>query len=142
MVTVRNEFEAIPAFEHLAGSSFGTWSDLEVTETMLEIARKVSSTTFLPDLEPSEDDAQCVHYMVQQECAEEIQHHVAPFCTVELLDNEWRVLPYIDDELPQVEDYPEEHIGDYILQVNDHGNVTLLEWQYNQNDYRSVWAMV
>ncbi len=37
MITVRNEFEEVPAFEHIAGCSLGTWTNRETTNEMLSV---------------------------------------------------------------------------------------------------------
>lgn len=149
MITVRNEFEAIPAFTHIAGCSLGTWSDYETTEAMVKAAVSVSSHGAVLNLKaefdalPDNDmDAQDAMYEMQQEAAEYIADHVDDYCTVELRDGEWLVIPYIDDELPSFNDYQDDYRGQYILVINDHGNTTLQRWRFDKSEYETVWSVV
>ena len=81
---------------------------------------------------------------IQRDCADLLSNDapIADYCTVSLEDNEWRVLPYLDDELPRFEECPESFEGDNVLVVNDHGNVTCYWWNSSERQYSEVWAMV
>lgn len=137
----------IEAFTHLAGSSYGTWTDYETTKAMVDIAIKVSghpaTLNLRQELETlGEDDISGAYFEIQQEASEYIQDYVEDYCAVSLDDNEWRVTPYVDDELPTFDDYQDDYQGDHILIVSDHGNVTCQRWDYDKAEYVTIWDMV
>lgn len=150
MLSVRNEFETVPAFETIAGSSIGVSSDRETTAEMIEAVEtttsihKLSTDRFWQELARLSDDNSGEMYEIQEECADLLNESMPmpEFCSVTLEDNEWRVIPEIDDYLTRVSDIPEEYSEDYLLLVNDHGNVTCLEWNNNTREYQSIWDMV
>lgn len=61
-------------------------------------------------------------------------------CYITWQDNELIVLPFIDDDVPRLPDYPESFVEDVVYVVNDHGNITCQEW--NGKKYVTVWDMV
>jgi len=153
MITVRNEFEPVPAFEHISGDSLGTWTQRETTSAMIQAVYMTTSVDTLHawrDLAETNDDDLENMVDIQDWCAGElIEHMPMPFsCTVALGDNEWRVVPYIDDEVPRMstDDWDEvdqnQHGFDHVYVVNDHGNVTCWEWRQDKVEYVSIWAMV
>jgi len=148
MITAKNEFETISAFESLAGSSSGTWTDRETTAELIRVLdlvqNQISTAEYYQDLAKCSDDDTQTMYEIQQEVAGHIEYY-APLpdcCSVTLQDNEWQVIPYIDEDLPRLEDIPETYTEDLVYQVNDHGNVSLYKWHPNFREYREVWAMV
>lgn len=150
MITTQNEFQAIKAFTYLAGSNLGTWSDRETTHTMIKLVdmcncgNGLAAHRLMSELAMLDDDSDCF-YEIQEECAEYLNDHVEPYCSVSLDDGEWRVAPHIDEELPTFDHIPESRVDDldgYIYHVNDHGNVDLLSWDYNKSEYTVIWSMV
>lgn len=149
-ISVKNEFETVPAFTTIAGSHLGNQSNRETT---IEMLNAVETTTGIHgmttnrlwiDLASNHDDDMESMFYIQQECADLLNESmpIPEFCSVELHDNEWTVIPYIDEEVTRVEDIPDNYSEDYLLLVNDHGNVTCLEWNYNKREYKDIWAMV
>jgi len=151
MITVRNEFETVPAWEHLAGCSLGSWT---VRATTLELIKVLDTTTqsdpvpYLKELAGLGDDLKQDMYDLQEDIVSELNEYMPmpAYCHVALNDNEWQVIPYIDEELPRLEDVPEEYQEGHILQISDHGNVTCYEWQQCpagcHGEYKEIWAMV
>ena len=148
MITVRNEFETIPAFESIAGDTFGTSTPREVTIEMLENLEKVTSCIdlipYYKTLAALSDESTDEMEEMQEELAGHFNDEapLAPYCLVELQEGEWRVVPQIDDEVPRVDECPDEYMEDYVYVVNDHGNVTLMGWEHSKNEYQSIWSMV
>ncbi len=150
MITVRNEFETVPAFENIAGCSLGTESARATAFEMIEALERVSSydcKALYKDLASATDDDIDYLFDTQQEIADLLDEHMPmpEFCRVTLQDNEWLVLPSIEsalEECESFEDYPEERRGDSILVVNDHGNVTCMQWDPSKNEYSTIWDMV
>jgi len=150
MLTARNEFETVEAFTNIAGCSIGTESARQTTVDMLKAVETTTGihgmTTDrlwkeLAELSDEETDAM---FEIQEECALLLDESMPmpAYCSVTLQDNEWTVIPYIDEELDRVSDHPDFNIGDHVLLVNDHGNVDCLQWDYSDNEYKSIWAMV
>jgi hypothetical protein len=153
MLTTRNEFETIPAFEVITGSTYGGFTPREMAVDLIKAVELVTSLidtkTDWQFLAICEDDDPAI-----SEFIEEYTRHLdyyAPIpdsCSIEWHDNELIVMPYIDDEIPRFEEVPESFIEDVIYQVSDHGNVTCYRW--NPNDvsgnqtgaYNEIWAMV
>lgn len=149
MITARNEFETVPAYEHLAGSSFGTWTERETVFRLLEIVDSTTNQDTLSlykDLAKYGDDDTVIMELADD--AVDLLNESMPmpeFCSVTLNDNEYHVMPCLgnaQEECVSYEDYPEEKHGDFILVVNDHGNVTCQQWDYNKLEYVTIWDMV
>ena len=147
MVTTSNEFETIPAWEHIAGCSLGTWSDYDTAKALVDAAVAISSDsgalTMQSELnEVNEDDTSGILFDFQDDAAEYINNHatIEDYCSLDVQDGEWIVRPYIDDELPSFDDYQDDYQGDHVLIVNDHGNVTCQRW--NGKAYVTIWDMV
>lgn len=143
MITVHNEFETIPAFENIAGPG----TDREITVELINVLSIVSSESyidyrFLKEAAETTDDDHDAWIYLQDEIAEAITDEapIPAFCTVKFTNGEWTVTPYIDGDLKQVEDIPEDYIDDHILEVNCHGNVTCWEWSYASSEYKSIWG--
>ncbi len=153
MITTRNEFEVIPAFEVIAGSSQGGWSSREFAVTMLEACVTCTSSLMTDEWEElagyADDDVEAIDEMIQDAMEHLIYNAPIPeSCTIEWRDNEIIVLPFLDDDIPRFEDCPDDHSEDVIYTVNDHGNVTCWQWNPNNVDgnqtgaYESIWDMV
>ena len=147
MLTARNEFETIEAFTSIAGDSLGTWSDRETTAAMLEAVDTVTARDthkLWVELARCTDDDPNNMWEIQRDAADLLNEFapLPPYCVIDLTNSEWRVSPYLDDELERFEDTPEDYQGDDVLIVNDHGNVTLMHWNAADREYESVWSMV
>lgn len=151
MITALNEFETIPAFTVVAGSSFGGVSNREFCA---DILRAVDTVTGYEETyqhwvdlaECSDDD----DYVANGDCINDAMQlfndnitTMPEFCSLVLFDNEARVLPDIEsaiEECEVFEDYPEKYHGDFIAVVNDHGNTTCQRWDGSK--YVTIWDMV
>jgi hypothetical protein len=152
MVTTSNEFETIPAWEHISGCSLGTWSDYDTAKALVDAAVSVCSNSDVIELQEdfekiAENDTTGVLLEFQDDAAEFINTHgtMEDYCGLNVEDGEWMVRPYIDDELPRFDDYrwglyKDDYQGDHVLIVNDHGNVTCQRW--NGKAYVTIWDMV
>lgn len=150
MITVRNEFETIQAYEVFASGETAR----EVAIELLDILNMVSQDDgryWWQQLARAFDDDTNEIEDIQREVADLIQS-MAPLpasCTVSLRNGEWLVLPFIDECYPRLEECPDEFTGDDIVYVvNDHGNVTCYEWQHTGEPgisdcvYTEIWSMV
>jgi hypothetical protein len=153
MITVRNEFETVPAWEHIAGDSLGTWTERETTARMIEVLATVSqedTTHRWKELALLNDEDTQEMTDMQDELAGLLNGNmpIPASCSVRLRDGEWKVLPYLDEDLPRLPDYQWESIRasghgyDIVYVVNDHGNVTCYEWNEAVLEYEDIWAMV
>ena len=150
MITVRNEFETVPAFEHIAGSSFGTGSNRESACQLLKTLQTVSGYDCLKlwqDIAETNDENFDQLIDIQDEIAELLNEYMPmpEFCSVVLDDNEWRVIPSIenaDEDCKNFADYQDDYQGDFILVTNDHGNVTCQQWLQGEMVYVTIWDMV
>lgn len=146
MITTENQFVAVPAFTILAGSSLGTWTNREIACELVATLGKVSDfdcLEFYTTIACCNDDDDIL-IDIQDDIAEKLNEYMPmpEFCTVTLNDGEWAVIPYIDDELNRVDEIPDDFSDEYLLLVNDHGNVTCLQWSVNKQEYKSIWDMV
>jgi len=152
MITTANEFETIPAFTSIAGDTLGTCTQREIACEMLKVLETASSvgcSQLWQDIATTTDDDQYL-IDIQADLSQAIQDNcpLPDYCTVELQDGEWLVLPYVDDDLPRLEDTPDNlatidgQTAYDILVVNDHGNVDFKQWDHNQCEYVTQWAMV
>jgi hypothetical protein len=160
MITVRNEFETVPAWEHIAGDSLGTWSERETTAELIKVLDKVSqedTARWWKELALLNDEDTQEMTDMQGDLAD-ILNEIAPLptsCIVALGDGEWRVVPYIDEEVPMLSTDDWDALDtsvrgfDHLYVVNDHGNVTCYEWQewrideiQDRGKYKEIWAMV
>jgi len=154
MITVRNEFETVPAYEHIAGSSLGTWTNRETTIALIKTLETTSNYDCAPlykEMAETTDDDTDFMFETQHEVASYLDDYMPmpEFCSVVLDDNEWRVVPSIeqaDDECKNFSDYPDTYQGDFILVTNDHGNVTCQQWKPAfvncAPEYVTIWDMV
>lgn len=151
MIDSRNEFETIPAFEVIAGSSMGGWStrdfcaslihaietvsDRQCQETWKELAR-------YSDIDDADELGGLLEELIDDwnDCA-----NMPDFCYLTFYDNELVVLPDVESmmmDTPQVADIPEAYTGDTIFFVNDHGNVDYLYWNESKREYEIAWSVV
>lgn len=150
------------AFDTLAGSSFGGVSIQEVAHALKAAYRRVADREWNQPAPSDTGDVSGEEWDAYvDEIIDGLSGFAPPYCDVCWEDNEVRVLPYIDDELPRFEEIPDDFEGDYCYTVTDHGNVTLWE-RHTVCDganhdgrsstchvdkclvpaYRSVWSMV
>lgn len=147
----------LEAFETLAGSIYGGYTMRMVAAELIARMPNSGANDMQFELltalaETSDDEPETLASIVDEaidylQCTEVLP----PFCSIQWEDNEVRVIPYVDDELPRVSDPAEldERTEDYVLSVTDHGNVTL--WERvgepvprtdGYSEYREVWSMV
>lgn len=148
MITVRNEFETIKAFEHIAGQSTGTWNVRETAATMINVVSMVTNIDterYWKELAELNDDQTDEMFELQTDLAHELNDKapLPPYCTVSLDDNEWRVIPSLPDpeEVERVEELPEYCTEDELLVLNDHGKATLYTWNPNTFEYDEQWEI-
>lgn len=158
MITVRNEFETVPAFTNVAGCSLGTQTARETTAEMIGVLHTVTQVhtePFWKDLAETTDEDTQNMFEIQQEVANDLDIHMPmpQFCSVTLQDNEWTVLPQDLDNIDQDEgmtktdELPDEYLNDFVAVVNDHGNVTMYQWEIHTGNiqfgsYKEIWAVV
>lgn len=136
------------AFDTLAGSSFGGYNSENFVDEMIGVCIKLQIITidevydyFKMMIDPDPDVlADCIDELI-----EKINEHpelMPPCCCAIMDDNEVRIIPYLDDDVPGLADYPKSKHDDHdvIFIVNDHGNVTCQEW--TGAEYVTVWEMV
>ncbi len=155
MITARNEFETVPAFEHIAGSNNGSWTMRETAFSLISTLETISSydtSRLYKDLAECNDDDGYLDDM-QLEVMELLNEYMPmpEFCSVSLNDGEYTVTPYIDeyDDTPRLSDYPDTLYKDEsgmvhytIFIVNDHGNVTCQTWNDQKREYITQWDIV
>jgi len=147
-ITARHEFETIPAFTTIAGSSIGIQTPretaIELLTTLDTIQSFMSTNKLWRELAQCSDTETDILFEIQEEIAEHIAYYgnIPEFCSVTLQDNEFIVLPYLDDDLEKFNECPDDFHGDHVLVVNDHGNVTCFQWDANDKSYKDIWAMV
>lgn len=78
-----------------------------------------------------------------------VSDYLPASCLLTWEDNEYRVLPFIDDENEKLNEQPDLTIRrneDVFYVVNERGNVDCYEWQEYHNTgekaYRLIWSMV
>ena len=145
MISPRHEFETIPAFTTLAGSTYGTATARDTTAYLiktLHIISKVDVSNYWRDLAEMNDDDTQDMWDMQSILADEINDHanLPESCSVQLQDGEWIVLPYIDDEIEKFVELPDTYVNDTIYTVTDHGNITC--WSWINDSYVEQWSMV
>lgn len=138
------------AFDTLAGSSSGGYSSQDFVAELLEhviniggmSGADISDYQQIADSESEDGDTEADEAI--DELIDWLSDHaiLPPSCTLTMEDNEVRVIPYVDDELPRLSDYPDARVDgeDVIYVVNDHGNVTCQVW--DGKAYVTVWEMV
>ncbi len=136
----------IAAFDKLAGDSLGRLDSGDIIEDLLVLMRELGLSHVVERLQleiqqdANSDDPEYQDDVIQ-ECIDYLQDFAPAYCCIEWEDNEIRVIPCVDDELPRYEwEIPEDCSDDYAYTVTDHGNVTL--WERKADGYYEVWAMV
>jgi len=161
MIAIQNnEFETIPAFHHIAGDSLGTWSERDIVTAMIKFLSQCSQfdcAQYYIDIATTHDDDQ---YLIdlQDTIAQDITENcpLADYCTIELTDSEWKVSPYIDDELLKIDSIADKliiidtHTDDITivktahysyLYIDSFGNTLLMQWNATNLKYISVWSI-
>ena len=135
----------VEAFQTIAGSSLGgdTYSiALDLVTWLHDFPNDMSKEDFqkvfdweheLANDEVPDDEVDDLLEEIK-ELAENVIDMPAS-CSLEFVDNELRVQPYIDDDLPRIEAG-----NSTFYDVNDHGNVTCYNW--DGESYKPVWSMV
>ncbi len=147
MLSTRFEFETVPAWTTIAGSRYGTETPRATAFELIQnlgLLNHHHADRLMSELAESYDDSQDI-LDIQDEAAEYLNDclNMPSDCTVALDDGEWIVTPYVDEDLPRITDYPDKHIGeDDALVVNDHGNVTRIQWDASSREYRTLWELV
>lgn len=158
-ITARNEFETIPAFTTIAGSTAGGWTEREVCIALLEAIDNVIgfSETFekWKELAAIHDDDTLTFFMDELvEYFNESVDTMPEFCSLQWQDNELLIVPNVDnalddtqtlDVIPDVQNPIKDDSGQTaytITHVNDHGNVDLLQWDESKREYVIAWSVV
>lgn len=145
------EFEGYKAFDVIAGSSAGGWSDREIAAEIIKHCVILSSDSGTAE-SLYRELAETADYDIDvqgwtDELIETAEDSLPPYCTIKWQDNELTVLPYIDEELPRHSDHLD-HCNDgpvptyEYLHVTDHGNVDLFCWNESKRDFDLIWSMV
>jgi hypothetical protein len=149
MITVRNQFETINAYQHIAGDSGGSCSARETAATMINVVSMVTvidTERFWRELAELNDDQDGAMCELQEEMAGVLNDNapLPPYCYIALEDNEWRVTPVIPEpeDVERVEGLPDDYTEEELLVVSDHGNATLYTWNPNTLEYDEQWGMV
>lgn len=147
------------AFQHIAGCSLGTWSDLDSAIGCLDFIQAYDNHPGYNDIYPDallkkEFRDLCVDHenidldwyseLVTDHCSDALPVS----CAFSWDDGEFRITPFIDDDIPKFEELPEDEKeaeinpdnDDFIYVVNDHGNVTCYQWR--DREWISIWDMV
>ena len=154
---LKTSFENYQAFDHIAGSSFGTWTDRETACAMVEfldgsIERHPDYERLLKDVAETSDEDMC-------DLVTELGQDVAD-C---IYGDDWHYLAFHDNEfmvMPAVESVLEEHresgdigdetpdadstrpVGSTFVTVNDHGNVSLYRMAGTVEGWQEIWVVV
>lgn len=152
MITALNQFETIPAFEIITSRLD---SQRAIACDLIKALQRASSfdcSQLWQDIATTNDNDQYL-IDIQADIAQTIQDNcpLPDYCTIELQDSEWRVVPYIDTDLPHLSHNPcyvtqpcefDGHKAYDIIVVNDHGNTDLMQWNDQKREYITTWAMV
>ena len=162
MITARYEFEIIPAFTVIAGSSFILDTE-EALRDMLQALDKIGqyeASDILEELnalteeQKEEDSCLVTDMLIRCEGLFEQVLNIPESCGFAWQDNEYMVLPYIDEYLPKLSEVPfddelQKDINpdneSIIYIVNCHGNVSCYKWQeyFDRFDaWLLQWSMV
>jgi hypothetical protein len=138
------------AFDVLAGSSYGTWTQREVCAELLRLQDehlKVYIDEWRTLANCSDDDVEIMGGLIDSviDTFNDLADEFLPAsCSICWRDNEITVLPFLDDQCPSidsaVEDVPEQYVDEIIYMINDHGNVDCYEW--DGKNYVHQWGMV
>ncbi len=155
MITVNNEFETVDAFTHIAGCELGTRTNRETAMELINVLTMTTQhtgATEYKELAGYDDDDYGEILELCDEVAELLNAEMPmpEFCFVTLNDGEYRVMPAVEDALDTCEifdDCPEKCHGDFILVINDHGNVTCYRWGVGdygdvEYEYIVIWDTV
>jgi len=143
-------------WQRIAGCSQGTTSEREVVVEMLEtldyLAKQVEAqqgfeigreaNKLWRELAAEQDETvDAMDYGI--DFAEIVNDLLPPSCTMLWEDNEFRVTPYVDDEIPRFADFddiPDDFDDTEYYIVNDHGNVAY--YVRHDGEFVMVWDMV
>jgi len=150
-------------WETIAGCSLGTRTQREILIDLIKVAEKCEKESWPMIAQglvaPSEEVNHWLRQLAQysdeyfehemHEMAEDIVELIGSYldllpayCSVLLNNGEWTITPYIDHELPRFESTPDEYVDDHVYVVNDHGNVSCMQWENEIKEYNCVWSMV
>ena len=152
MLTTSHEFETIPAFTVIAGSSQGGYSSRELAIEIIKAANTISTVSpteinaAWKDLaEQNDDEVDVAEFEVLLDGC-----NLPPCCSLQWHDNEYMVMPDLESarEEAEVGDETPDHglcSGNLFLVINDHGNATLYQWQEGPTvigHWREQWGIV
>ena len=161
MITSRNEFETIPAFTVIAGSTNGGWTTRDFCAKTLEALDSVvgfnSTFDYWKNLAKTHDDdiAELDDLLDDLiNCWNNTVETMPDYCYLTLHDNELIILPdvqYALEDTFTVDTIPDGlnpirndygHHMHALTHVNDHGNVDYLKWDDSKREYVIEWSVV
>ncbi len=153
MLTARNEFETIPVYTHIAGnhSQNHTHTQRETVIQMLEAVETVvrAQPDTWVELAKCHDHNLDALIEIQEEMAEILNEEapLPPCCTIQKQNNEWSVVPLIDEAIEQLERFtriPEKHSDDIILVIFGLNPtiISLYQWVWQKQKYIEAWSVI
>jgi hypothetical protein len=155
---LKTSFENYEAFDVIAGSSYGTWSDRETAVEMVKfldgsINRHTMYDELMQCIAETSDDSMSE---LLDELANDIDDAVMlddEYHYLTFHDNEYIVLPAINgvvedhqesgnigEELPEVDST--HHTGETFVTVNERGNTSLYRFVDTVTGWQEIWAVV
>ena len=139
------------AFDVLAGSNFGDCSNREICISLIELLVKEDTggplgPVLIPDhymelAELFDDDENGMLDLIDRLIADIEYYCAVPVCcNVAWQRREVIIKPYVDEDLPRLEEVPDKFLEDVLYTVSDHGNVSCWQWVGSSYDYQ--WGMV
>jgi len=157
MITVRNEFEPVPAYEIVAGHPDDSLRQIayDLIHTIGTVTQEDTAALF-KELAGDLDDGELQTIIDNAVVLLNGEMPMPVYCSIEYEeDSNWyRVIPdeegltdaIADGTFKVIHDPNEidqcagEH--DYLMHTNDHGNVTLYSWSATKGEYVIEWEMV
>ena len=155
---LKTSFENYEAFDHIAGSSFGTWTDRETAYAMVQFLNGSISTheyydRLLDELAQCPDDELCDFITDTAQEIDEVFWHTDDYMGASFDDNEYVIRPHVEsaiddhtnddrltEELPEVDST--HNSGETWMTVNDHGNVPLYRFVDTVTGWQEIWSVV
>lgn len=144
----RAEFEGIPCWEVITGSSFGGFSDREMVIDMAKAMSAVGEDTakIYKELAECTDDDIDIDWFTDL-AVDALCAHTPEYTYMSWRDNELIVMPDVEEaqhcemsgsETPERGDYT----GQLFLKINERGNVALYRWVDSVTGWRELWSRV
>ena len=155
---LKTSYENYEAFDHIAGSSFGTWSDRETAHAMIEFLNGSINThpryyELMSELAQCPDDELCDFLSDLDTEISEVFWDTDDYLYAAFRDNEYTILPAIEsaiedhqndnqigEELPEVDST--HHCGETFVVVNERGNTSLYRFVDTVTGWQELWAVV